>query len=460
MSRSAEKDGFATYRLPKEFTSIALNRSIADGKVTLGKKLYQSAQAVHYSGVIKSTGKPVHIKIYFRPFSIQSEGLKSWIEIKSDHLLKIRAITRNNNHDIEISDEINGKSLDQLKRPLSINKARSLAVEIGSALRSLHSAGYVHGDVSPSNIVLSNTGWVLIDTGSLGKPGQKNDKRMLIGSFRAPELFLDGHPINENQDYWSLSLCLLYALGKYTGSKEEQKKVIESVWRNNGIRGYTEASCNMDEPLFRLCMSYLVKPELRGSDEQMMQYCNALQITLPENLEYAPEILQHKLDEEYLGMILTNGANVLQMFNGKEKSYFNERNAKTLRNNLEKVKQVSLQCSKSNSGQTYLTNIEESNLHKALTSGIVTKTPDSSTFRQVPVFADSVTNVQPYCFDTKDYNAFCEDIKRASEIRTEKRKQSWMLVGKILLAILLFAVFIYVAIIALAITIGIFALAG
>ena len=79
-----------------------------------------------------------------------------------------------------VSEYVRGRSLEQHPRPVPWDEAQRLALAIARGLAAAHRAGVLHRDISPKNVVVSDTGEVkLVDFGlaQIGEP---------VGSGGAP----------------------------------------------------------------------------------------------------------------------------------------------------------------------------------------------------------------------------------------------------------------------------------
>lgn len=103
--------------------------------------------------------------------------------------------------------------------PLSIREAARIGTELASALAAAHSAGIVHRDVKPANVMLTRSGAVkLVDFG-LAKIEAGAEATMLtrtgsiLGTvaYMAPEQ-LAGEAIDHRADLWSLGVLLYEAI--------------------------------------------------------------------------------------------------------------------------------------------------------------------------------------------------------------------------------------------------------
>ena len=101
-----------------------------------------------------------------------------------------------------------GTLADRLERgPVPAAEAVSLAATLAEGLAALHEAGYLHGDVKPSNVGFTSDGAVkLLDFGLARETG---DADALAGTLRylSPDV-LSGHPAEEGDDVWSLCVVL------------------------------------------------------------------------------------------------------------------------------------------------------------------------------------------------------------------------------------------------------------
>ena len=101
-----------------------------------------------------------------------------------------------------------GTLADRLRRgPVPDREAFSIAASLADALAALHAAGYVHGDVKPSNIGFTAAGSPkLLD---FGLAREARDGAIVGGTLRyaSPEV-VAGRPAEEGDDIWSLCVVL------------------------------------------------------------------------------------------------------------------------------------------------------------------------------------------------------------------------------------------------------------
>jgi serine/threonine protein kinase len=92
---------------------------------------------------------------------------------------------------------------------LSVEECAVLGLQLSSALAYLHSNGFLHLDLKPSNIVAESSKAKLIDL-SIAHPRGK--RRLIMGTrdYMAPEQ-IDGDELTEATDVWGLGLVLYEA---------------------------------------------------------------------------------------------------------------------------------------------------------------------------------------------------------------------------------------------------------
>ncbi len=125
---------------------------------------------------------------------------------------------------------LKGKTLDGLKQ-LSIRNVEIILIQILKALRTIHSKGFVYGDLKPHNIMCRNhNGEIeikLFDFGLTMREGYRVNGREISGTINyiAPEMFRGGK-IDHRTDLYSLGV-MLYEL--ITGIPPFPRKDIISI---------------------------------------------------------------------------------------------------------------------------------------------------------------------------------------------------------------------------------------
>ena len=126
---------------------------------------------------------------------------------------------KNLREDVRINGRYVGDDLERLARKLI------------EAVRAVHAAGIVHRDIKPTNVMVSNTGPVLVDFGIAMGEGESHVTRtgLVMGTpgFIAPEI-IDGAESDEKTDWWSVASVLAFsATGKPVFGTKPMMTVLE-----------------------------------------------------------------------------------------------------------------------------------------------------------------------------------------------------------------------------------------
>lgn len=109
---------------------------------------------------------------------------------------------KNLREDVHTNGRYVGDDLERLGRKLI------------EAVKAVHAAGIVHRDIKPTNVMVSNTGPVLVDFGIAMGEGESHVTRtgLVMGTpgFIAPEI-IDGAESDEMSDWWSVASVLAFA---------------------------------------------------------------------------------------------------------------------------------------------------------------------------------------------------------------------------------------------------------
>ena len=109
---------------------------------------------------------------------------------------------KNLREDVRANGRYVGDDLERLGRKLI------------EAVKAVHAAGIVHRDIKPTNVMVSNTGPVLVDFGIAMGEGESHVTRtgLVMGTpgFIAPEI-IDGAESDELSDWWSVASVLAFA---------------------------------------------------------------------------------------------------------------------------------------------------------------------------------------------------------------------------------------------------------
>lgn len=126
-------------------------------------------------------------------------------------------------HEVDKIDSLIDSHINEKVKFINITYAidiRRLIIGITSLINShlipLHESGFIHGDISPSNILISSSGFRLIDT-----MGTKIGNVAVGGTpgWCAPEQS-SGDPVSAKTDIYAIGLLLTLMLGGIVGGEE------------------------------------------------------------------------------------------------------------------------------------------------------------------------------------------------------------------------------------------------
>lgn len=141
--------------------------------------------------------------------------------VKHSHLIRIRRNHTETPPYYLVMDLLDGESLRlklQRHRVLHPSSAVWIARQIAEALAALHRAGFVHGDVKPENILLTESKTaMLIDLGYAHRPGANASlirSGLVLGTanYLPPELCARQLDADDRADVYSLGITLFEML--------------------------------------------------------------------------------------------------------------------------------------------------------------------------------------------------------------------------------------------------------
>lgn len=103
-------------------------------------------------------------------------------------------------------------------------KTSSVLLPVAYALQSLHSKGIIHKDVSPSNILVTNRGGILLDFGSAVSP-----ERTLKHGYAPLELYSANAPASPSTDVYSLAATAYKCLTGITPAQATDRVINDTL---------------------------------------------------------------------------------------------------------------------------------------------------------------------------------------------------------------------------------------
>jgi len=136
-----------------------------------------------------------------------------------------------------VMPRVRGRTLRQIiarSGALAPGVAIWFARQIAEGLKAMHTAGWIHGDVKPENVIVSATGHAtLIDLGFVQRAelhlscGKRRCDRQGTLRYMAPEMLADGVPILPQADLYSLGAILFEMLtGRQLFDQEDTDLVV------------------------------------------------------------------------------------------------------------------------------------------------------------------------------------------------------------------------------------------
>ena len=175
-------------------------------------------------------GEQYVAKIYKRQFAIKQEVIDALLKIDSPYVAKLYETGSHNGFPVEILPYYENGSL-QGKTFSEDELVRGIIPNINEGLHAIHSAGIIHKDLKPSNIMLNSDGETvsIIDFGISSAVEGNNTilvtKTGMTPEYSAPETFKN--IFYEGSDYYSFGITLFELFCGYTPYANMQPEEIE-----------------------------------------------------------------------------------------------------------------------------------------------------------------------------------------------------------------------------------------
>jgi hypothetical protein len=171
--------------------------------------------------------------------------------------------------------------------PLPPADWRNLAADLADALVTIHSAGVVHRDLKPGNVLLADHGAVVIDFGLAQLAGESRITRngVLLGTpgYLAPEI-IDGGHITAASDIHSFAATMAFAAsGRPPYGSGSINEVLQRVAAGRCDLSGVPAECT---ELLRRCLA--LNPHARPNAWQLHAELEQLSVQLPGGPDWAP----------------------------------------------------------------------------------------------------------------------------------------------------------------------------
>lgn len=217
--------------------------TVLKDRYVLGVTLGKGGFGITYAGLDKYNGARVAVKEYF-PAAVVCRGAGSAVaplspDVRMKFMLgkkrfsdeaRNMAAVRNMQGITEVLDffsendtayivmeYLGGETLEAYlakKKKLPFVRALALMTPVLNALGRLHEAGFVHGDVSPDNIMLTEDGCKLLDFGSVVHADVFSGSRAvtLKRRYAPPEQYNEGMVLGAGADVYAAGVTLYYCV--------------------------------------------------------------------------------------------------------------------------------------------------------------------------------------------------------------------------------------------------------
>ncbi len=212
---------------------------ILKSKYKITGKLSESDRSITYRGSHAETGANLLIKIFKRNYlnSVLTKKLKKDISVLSR--LEHPSVPRLLDGDYGwqgfyfVREFVEGSDFSSAKKPLEVEKARSLAEGICEALEAAHDRGIIHGNLTPGNIFLEGSKVRVADFGINAAVNSSIEKLSATlmekeAAYLSPEEVMGQAP-DVHSDIYKLGIFMYLCLTGSLPFSEEKSPVLAAL---------------------------------------------------------------------------------------------------------------------------------------------------------------------------------------------------------------------------------------
>ncbi|MFC1672420.1 protein kinase, partial [Planctomycetota bacterium] len=197
------------------------------GGYELVEKVGADAYGPVYKAKNEKTGDIVTLKVMSQSVMQTPEFKEQFIEVtrrgavlNHPNIRRVHTVGTSKGHFFYTSQWVEGTSLRQIlteRGKLGIQPATRIALTLAKALRFGHERSIVHGDLRPSNIIITINGDVKIAEFGVLKDTLGNLSRLLnttssVGFYISPEQVVGDRAVDDRADIYSLGAVFYHAL--------------------------------------------------------------------------------------------------------------------------------------------------------------------------------------------------------------------------------------------------------
>jgi eukaryotic-like serine/threonine-protein kinase len=202
----------------QRFSSLKITANRTIGKYTINEILDQGAWSIVYKGVHTILNFPVSIKMLKHNVAMDPEfsekfryEAKTVARLNNPNIVKVYDIEERYRTVFIVMEFLEGSSLEYLLKNMpkpSLSVILDIILQVCFGLEYAHKQGIIHQDIKPSNIFIQPDGRAKIVDFGLACPRGNRDFNMPGTLFyMAPEQ-IEGDPVDERTDIYSLGIMI------------------------------------------------------------------------------------------------------------------------------------------------------------------------------------------------------------------------------------------------------------